>query len=722
MAYKGFIIVESPAKAKTLNKYVGNDYKVMASKGHVIDLPKNRIGIDVAKDFTPKYVVISGKEKTIKELKDVVAQSDAVYLATDPDREGEAIAWHLARALNIPEDSANRIELHEITPDAFKKALDNPRHIDCERVNAQQARRILDRLVGYNLSPVLWKKVASGLSAGRVQSVAVRLVVERQQEIDAFVSEEYWSVAAVLRCLDGNYAPFTAKLLKYKNRKLEITNEEQARTIEAFIKSNPVFVAGDPEKKKQKKEPPAPYITSTLQQDASRRLNFKVTKTMKVAQELFEGLDIGEEGTVGLITYMRTDSTRTADSARQEVAEFIARVFGDDYVGPVRIYKKATGAQEAHECVRPTNVFRSVENLKKYLTSDQFRLYSLIRDRFIASHMASCELNVVTLNIKCGDYRFSSNGSSVVFPGFTKLYNEVKEETEGNEPANVIPPVKAGDELRKEEIQVKQHFTQPPPQYTEATLVKALEKNGIGRPSTYAPIVDTIQKREYVKLTDKKFIPTKLGNVVTDLLVKNFPDIVDVHFTAQVEGELDKIEDGKQDWVSVLREFYEPFNTRLHTVEKEIVKVDSSSIAEETGEMCEKCGQPMIIKRGPYGKFFACSGYPQCKNTKPYTEKIGVACPREGCGGTIIQRRGKKSVFYGCDKYPECDFTSWYRPLDKKCPYCNSLMVLKYSKSNRPYTQCINECRKQQKESEGGNPEVQAAAGEKEKTETTGEN
>ncbi len=691
MSYKGFIIVESPAKARTLQKYVGKDYLVKASMGHVIDLPKNRIGVDVKEGFTPKYITIAGKEKIIKELKDSLKESENVYLATDPDREGEAIAWHLARALGLPMDKPTRIELHEITPEALHAALTNSRVIDEDRVNAQQARRILDRLVGYKLSPVLWKKVTAGLSAGRVQSVAVRLIVERQKEIEAFVSEEYWTVSVILENSDP-YSVFKANLLTFQGKKISISDEKTAFAIKDFLLSEKFYVSANPEKKKYKKEPPLPYITSTLQQDASRRLGFKVAKTMKVAQQLFEGLEIGDEGPVGLITYMRTDSTRISDGSRQEAVELIEKKFGEKFIGKPRVHKKKAGTQDAHEAIRPTNVLRDMEMLRKILTPEQYRLYSLIRDRFLASQMAPCELESITLHINCGDYAFSSQGTSVVFPGFTRIYSEIKEEKDENEEETTLLNLPKGTNLNLKSVEPKQHFTQPPPNYTEASLVKALEKNGIGRPSTYAPIVETIQKREYVKLTDKKFIPTKLGNVVTELLVKNFPTIVDIAFTATLEGSLDKIEEGSADMVNILSNFYEPFIENLNKVEKLIERVESSSIAEETDEQCEKCNSPMIIKRGPYGKFLACSAYPECKSTKPYFEKIGIPCPK--CtAGSVIQKRGKKAIFYGCDRYPECDFTSWYRPLDKKCPSCESVMVLKYTKGGKGYTMCINDCK-----------------------------
>lgn len=692
MSYKGFIIVESPAKARTLQKYVGKEYIVKASMGHVIDLPKNRIGIDVKKNFEPKYITIPGKEKIIKELKSSLKDAEKVYLATDPDREGEAIAWHLSHALGLDEAQPIRIELHEITPEALSAALEHSRLIDLNKVNAQQARRMLDRLVGYNLSPVLWKKVSAGLSAGRVQSVAVRLITERQKEIDAFVSEEYWSIAAMLKPQEHEQL-IKATLATYKKKKININSESEAMQIVEFLKQNPFEVAVEPDKRRHSKEPPMPYITSTLQQDASRRLGFKVSKTMKIAQQLFEGLDLGEEGTVGLITYMRTDSTRVSQTAHEDAIDFISTKFGKNYAGKSRVHRKKTGIQDAHEAIRPTNLRRNMENLKKVLTSDQYRLYSLIRDRFLASQMAPCEIESVTLHTTCGDYGFISQGSSVIFPGFTSVYNELKDDRDVDDSSqSSLPVLPKGTRPILVEIEPKQHFTQPPSGYTEASLVRALEKNGIGRPSTYAPIVETIQKREYVKLTDKKFVPTKLGLVVTDMLVKNFPDIVDITFTATLENDLDKIEEGKEELVKVLGDFYSPFIDNLNKVEKNIERVDSSSIAEETGELCEKCSSPMIVKRGPYGKFFACSRYPECKTTKPFVEKVGVKCPK--CGiGNVIQKRSKRALFYGCDRYPECDFTSWNRPLDKKCPDCGAVMVLKYTKSGKGYTICINDCK-----------------------------
>jgi DNA topoisomerase I len=691
VAKKSLIIVESPAKARTIQKFVESNFSVKASMGHIKDLPKSRIGVDIEHDFSPKYVTIKGKEKVIEELKKEAEKCQAVFLAPDPDREGEAIAWHLNNALNVANTS--RIELHEITRDALKAALQNPGTIDKDKVDAQQARRVLDRLVGYKLSPLLWRKVTSGLSAGRVQSVAVRLIVDRKREIDAFVKTEYWTINVDLS-KEQEKAHFSAELTKENNKKAEIPDGQKAREIEGILKSSPFKVSKNPEKKIQKREPSAPFITSTLQQEASRRLNFNVGKTMKVAQQLFEGLDVGgDEGSVGLITYMRTDSTRISDAARQEACDYIQTTFGADYVGPSRVFKKSKGAQEAHECIRPTGLFRDQENLKRVLSSDQFRLYRLIFDRFIASQMASCQEEVITVDIAADRFHFRAQGRSVLFPGFTKLYTELKDERDKDEESGVqhLPELSAGEALTLRKITPKQHFTQPPPQYTEATLVKALEKNGIGRPSTYAPIVETIQKRGYVDYKDKKFSPTNLGIIVTDLLVKHFKDIVEIDFTAQIEEELDKIEEGKVNWVKVVRDFYQPFNENLNSVEKQIEKVQN--VFEETDEKCEKCQKPMVIKRGRFGKFLACSGYPECKNTKPFLEKIGIPCPKEGCDGSIITKRSKKGVFYGCDRYPKCDFTSWYKPIDKKCPACGSLMVIRFSRGGKAFPQCSDkEC------------------------------
>jgi len=704
VAKKSLIIVESPAKARTLQKFLDKGYTVKASMGHVRDLPKSRLGVEIEKDFQPRYVTIGGKEKVLSELKEEARKSESIYLAPDPDREGEAIAWHLSTMLGIQDIS--RIELHEITKDALKAALDNPSPINMDKVNAQQARRILDRLVGYKLSPLLWRKVTGGLSAGRVQSVAVRLIVERQREIDSFTPVEYWTIAVDLK-KDGQKEVFTAHLARVKNKKIEIPDKKTAGEIEEKLKTGPFTVAKEPERKVQMREPSPPFITSTLQQEASRRLNFNVGKTMRVAQQLFEGLDIGEEGGVGLITYMRTDSTRIAESAREEAVSYINSTYGSEYVGPVRVFKKSKGAQEAHECIRPTSVFRDVENLRKVLTHDQFRLYKLIFDRFLASQMASCRVEVITAEIQSGDYLFRAQGSTVLFPGFTRLYTELKDEKDREDDETKLPELHKDELLTLIKVSTVQHFTQPPAQYSEATLVKALEKNGIGRPSTYAPIVETIQKRGYVEYKEKKFKPTNLGNVVTDLLVKHFTDIVEISFTAQVEEALDRIEDGEADWVRVLRDFYEPFNNTLSTVEKDIERV--KNVYEETDEKCEKCGSAMIIRHGRFGKFFACSAYPECKNTKPYSEKIGIACPRDGCGGSIIAKRSKKGTFYGCDKYPNCDYTSWYKPIDKKCPECGSLLVLKFAKSKKAYPQCVNpQCSKsrmQKKKEEAPPPE-----------------
>jgi DNA topoisomerase I len=692
VAKKSLIIVESPAKARTIQKFVDSNFTVKASMGHIRDLPKSRIGVDIDHDFAPKYVTIKGKEKIIEELRKEAKKCESVYLAPDPDREGEAIAWHLSTALDVPNSS--RIALHEITRDALKAALQNSGTIDMKRVDAQQARRILDRLVGYKLSPLLWRKVRYGLSAGRVQSVAVRLIVDRKRDIDKFQETEFWTITAELS-KPQEKSRFSAELIKENNKKAEIADEKKAREIEELLKGAPFVVKKNPEKRIHKKEPAAPFITSTLQQEASRRLNFNVGKTMRVAQQLFEGLDLGDEGSVGLITYMRTDSTRISEAAREEACEFIRKAYGDEYVGPARVFKKSKGAQEAHECIRPTGLFRNLENLRRVLSNDQFRLYKLIFDRLVASQMASCEEEVITADIDANIFLFRAQGRSVLFPGFTRLYTESKDEKDKDDEGGLqnLPRLSKGDQLTLNKLIPRQHFTQPPPQYTEATLVKALEKNGIGRPSTYAPIVETIQKRGYVELKEKKFSPTNLGIIVTDLLIKHFSDIVGINFTAQIEEKLDKIEEGKARWVNVIRDFYQPFIDNLNTVEKQIEKVQIEKVKivyEETDEKCEKCQKPMVIKKGRFGKFLACSGFPECKNTKPFLEKIGVSCPREGCNGSIVTKRSKRGLFYGCEHYPKCDFTSWNRPIDEKCTACSSLMVIKSSRNGKTFPQCSN--------------------------------
>lgn len=701
---KNLIIVESPAKARTIQKFAPKNFLVKASMGHIRDLPKTRLGVDVENDFAPHYVVIKGKAPIIKELKIAVKAAKEVFLAPDPDREGEAIAWHLA-ALVDQGRVIHRIYLHEITKPALIAALANSSEIDINKVNAQQARRILDRLVGYKLSPLLWAKVTGGLSAGRVQSVAVRLICEREREILAFVAEEYWTLAARL-FKDSPESAFDAMLVQKNQEKIKITNEEQARAAERDLASAS-YAVREVTKKEQRKNPAPPFITSTLQQEASRRLGFRVSKTMQVAQQLYEGLDVGSEGTVGLISYMRTDSTRISEAARAEALEFIGGRFGSEYQGPPRKYKSRPGAQEAHEAIRPTSVLRDPEEIKNSLTRDQYRLYRLIWERFLASQMASCILNVETADISAGEYILRASGTSVKFPGFTKVYEEAKDEEQTNGD-KVLPPLEAGDSLSLLNLDLKQKFTQPPPRYNEATLVKTLEEKGIGRPSTYAPIVETILKREYVKILEKRFFPTELGFVVTDLLIKHFQDIVNPDFTAAMEEKLDQIEEGQANWVDVLRDFYGPFSIVLADAETQVEKVVLEP--EMTDEVCPKCGKPMVIKKGRFGKFLACSGYPECRSTKPFLKEIGLPCPNEGCTGQVIERRGKKAKFYGCSRYPECTFSSWDKPTDKKCGRCGKVMVLRATRGGKFYLACIDrECGKAARvQPEEANQEEQA--------------
>ncbi|GGF96626.1 type I DNA topoisomerase [Paenibacillus aceti] len=669
------VIVESPAKAKTIGKYLGSKYIVKASMGHVRDLPKSQTGVDVENDFNPKYITIRGKGSVLKELKDASKKVKNIYLAADPDREGEAIAWHLAHVLDVDASKECRVVFNEITKQAVKDAFKTPRKINMDLVNAQQARRILDRLVGYKISPLLWKKVKKGLSAGRVQSVAVKIILDRENEISAFVPEEYWSITATLKI---NNSEFEAKFHKYRGEKLELTNEQQVNEILKALEGAE-FKVGDVKEKERLRHPAAPFTTSSLQQEAARKLNFRAAKTMSVAQQLYEGVDLGKEGTVGLITYMRTDSTRIAASAQEEAKEYIVAKFGEAYAPetPRQFSKKAAGAQDAHEAVRPTSALRDPESVKSFMSRDQFRLYKLIWERFMASQMASAVLDTMSVDIPAGEVTFRAVGSKIRFPGFMKVYVEGNDDgtTEDNK---FLPPLQVGDVLTKQTIEPKQHFTQPPPRFTEARLVKTLEELGIGRPSTYAPTLETIQKRGYVAIEDKKFIPTELGELVIEQMEQFFPEILNVEFTAHMEEDLDHVEEGSEDWVRVLSEFYESFEKRLEVAEKEMKEIEIED--EVSDEICDKCGRPMVYKLGRFGKFLACSGFPECRNTKPIIKDIGVTCPK--CKeGHVVERRSKKGrVFYGCDRYPECDFVSWDRPSPIPCPKCGSLLVEKRNK------------------------------------------
>ncbi len=653
--------------------------------GHVRDLPKSQFGVDVQKGFKPKYITIRGKGDIIKELKSAIKKVDRVLLASDPDREGEAIAWHLANLLEIDEHSPCRIEFNEITKQAVQQAVKNPRPIDHRLVNAQQARRILDRLVGYNLSPLLWRKIKKGLSAGRVQSVAVRLICDREEEIQSFVPEEYWSLTAKL--LKDRSGTFEAKLHKIGEEKAHISDEKHARQIISDLQEERFRVI-NVTKRERKRQPAPPFTTSSLQQEAYRKLNFTARKTMMVAQQLYEGLDLGKEGPVGLVTYIRTDSTRVSETAVQEAREFITAKYGQEYApDKVRQLSPKGRAQDAHEAIRPTSVNREPAAVQDYLTRDQFKLYNLIWERFIASQMSPAVIDITGVDIHAGRYVFRATGSIIKFPGFMQVYTEGRDdEEENNNQENRLPELQQGDLLKVRSLVPKQHFTQPPPRYTDATLVKALEEKGIGRPSTYAPIVDTIIKRGYVVREKKHFYPTELGFVVVDLLKNYFPDIIDVEFTADMEQKLDSIEEGDVDWHKILSDFYAPFQKMLAIAEKEIEHIQVED--EVTKEVCDQCGRNMVIKMGRYGKFLACPGFPECKNTKPLLEPTGVPCPQ--CMGELVLRRSKKGrKFYGCSNYPSCEFVVWDEPTNQKCPRCGSLMVIKHNKGKKVY-RCSN--------------------------------
>lgn len=656
--------------------------------GHVRDLPKSQFGVDEKKGFKPKYITIRGKGDIIKELKSATKKAEKVLLASDPDREGEAIAWHLASLLDVDEQSPCRIEFNEITKQAVQNAVKHPRPIDRHRVDAQQARRILDRLVGYNLSPLLWRKVKKGLSAGRVQSVAIRLICDREDEIQSFVPEEYWSLTAKL--LKGRNGIFEAKLHKIEQEKAHIPDETTVQRIISELEDVEFRVAAVTRREK-KRQPAPPFTTSSMQQEAYRKLNFTARKTMMVAQQLYEGLDLGKEGPAGLVTYIRTDSTRVSETAAKEAKEFIAGRFGPDYA-PEEVQRavKKGRAQDAHEAIRPTSVAREPDQIKGYLSRDQFKLYKLIWERFVASQMSPAVFDTTSVDIQAGIYLFRVVGSVLKFAGFMQVYIEGRDdEEEGGEEGN-LPALKEGDLLKLRSLVPKQHFTQPPPRYTDATLVKVLEEKGIGRPSTYAPIVDTIIKRGYVIREKKNFYPTELGFVVVELLKKYFPDVIDVEFTAEMEEKLDGIEEGDVNWVKILEDFYLPFRQMLSVAEKEIEQIQVTD--EVTDEVCEQCGRNMVIKMGRYGKFLACPGFPECRNTRPLLEPTGVACPR--CRGELVLRRSKKGrKFYGCSNYPECEFVVWDRPTNRKCPHCGSLMVMKDARGNKVFRCSDKDCK-----------------------------
>ncbi len=810
---KSLVIVESPAKARTINKYLGSNFTVKASVGHIKDLPPKKLGVNVEQNFEPEYVTISGKGKVIQDLKDAAKQVDAIYLAPDPDREGEAICWHIAKELKRSKKITKniyRVMFNEITKKAISEAMKHPGTIDTNRVDAHQARRILDRLVGYKISPLLWKKVQKGLSAGRVQSVALRLICEREKEIQAFNSEEYWSITTNLR--GQNPPPFNAKLFKIKGKKAKVANEAQATEITNNLKQSKCIV-DNITKKETRKKPVAPFTTSTLQQEASRKHRFPAKKTMWIAQKLYEGIDLGKEGPVGLITYMRTDSTRISDEALQETRQYITEKFGKEFLPQKpHTYKVQKAAQEAHEAIRPTSVYRAPEAIKQYLSQDEFKLYSLIWKRLVASQMKPAVLDVTTIDVAAGsDYLLRATGSVMKFLGFMKLYIEGtdaqndQEEEKGkqNEKDILLPLVEKGELLELLKVVPKQHFTQPPPRYTEATLVKELEKKGIGRPSTYATIISTIVDRKYVDREARKLTPSELGMLITDLLVENFPKILDVGFTANLEAQLDKIEEGSLDWIQSLRDFYEPFNQELERAAKEMrnVKKEREEVTDEVcekcgsamlikygrygkflacsgfpkcrntkpldtpeeqkqaeenatpsespqdnepQETCEKCGKPMVLKKGRYGSFLACSGYPECKNTKKIAQgkkgekpvkdvvmtdekcekcganlvirdgrygkffacsnypkckyvkpmSTGVKCPEEECEGELVQRRARGGkIFYSCSKYPKCKYSLWYKPVPRSCPNCNApFLTERWDKeTEQTYIACLND-------------------------------
>ncbi|MCF6097091.1 type I DNA topoisomerase [Thermovorax subterraneus] len=684
---KSLIIVESPAKAKTISRFLGKEYKVVASMGHVRDLPKSQLGIDIENGFIPKYITIRGKGPLIENLKKEAAKVKNVLLATDPDREGEAISWHLAHLLELPLESPCRVEFHEITKNAVSESLRRPRKIDMNLVDAQQARRILDRLVGYKISPILWRKVKWGLSAGRVQSAAVRMICDREKEIAEFVPEEYWTIEAELACQEGSNS-FIAKLHSKGDEKLSLKNRDMVEKIIADLQKE-IFTVVEVKKGERRRNPSPPFTTSTMQQEAARKLGFTAKKTMMIAQQLYEGLDIKGEGTVGLVTYIRTDSTRISEQAQKEAREYILKNYGTEYIGSgTSAQKNKKNIQDAHEAIRPTSVFRHPESIKSSLTTDQYKLYKLIWERFVASQMAPAVYDTVSAEIKAGDYIFKASGSTLKFSGFMAVYTEgADEETEREE--GLLPELTEGQTLVLLQIKPEQHFTQPPPRYTEAMLVKALEERGIGRPSTYAPIIDTIQKRGYVKKEKGRFKPTELGQIVTEILKEYFSDIVDLDFTAEMESQLDKIESGEENWRQIVESFYGPFKEKLRVAEEKIEEVKIED--EVTNEKCEICGRNMVIKRGKYGEFMACSGFPECRNTKPLIEQLGVKCPK--CGGDIVIRKSKKGrKFYGCSNYPECDFVSWDPPVESPCPRCGGLMVEKTAR-NKKMAVCTNpEC------------------------------
>ncbi|HEO0655008.1 TPA: type I DNA topoisomerase [Streptococcus agalactiae] len=677
-AKKNLVIVESPAKAKTIEKYLGRNYKVVASVGHIRDLKKSSMSIDFENNYEPQYINIRGKGPLINDLKKEAKKAKKVYLASDPDREGEAISWHLAHILDLDKEDRNRVVFNEITKDAVKNAFVEPRQINMDLVDAQQARRVLDRIVGYSISPILWKKVKKGLSAGRVQSVALKLIIDRENEIKAFQPEEYWTI-------DGSFKKgtrkFNATFYGLDGKKFKLSNNEDVKTVLKRIKTDE-FLVEKVEKKERRRNAPLPYTTSSLQQDAANKINFRTRKTMMIAQQLYEGLSLGTAGHQGLITYMRTDSTRISPLAQNEATEFITNRFGANYSKHGNKVKNASGAQDAHEAIRPSSVNYTPESIAKYLDKDQLKLYTLIWNRFIASQMTAAVFDTMKVNLTQNGVTFIANGSQVKFDGYMAVYND----TDKNK---MLPDMEEGESVKKVNTNPEQHFTQPPARFSEASLIKTLEENGVGRPSTYAPTLETIQKRYYVKLAAKRFEPTELGEIVNSLIVEFFPDIVDVTFTAEMEGKLDEVEIGKEQWQKIIDEFYKPFEKELAKAETEMEKIQIKD--EPAGFDCELCGSPMVIKLGRYGKFYACSNFPECHNTKAITKEIGVICPI--CQkGQVIERKTKRNrIFYGCDRYPECEFTSWDKPIGRTCPKSNDFLVEKKVRGGGKQVVCSNE-------------------------------
>jgi len=732
---KNLVIVESPAKAKTIKKILGDSYFIKASVGHIRDLPKKSLGVDVKNNFEPEYEILENKKKVVDDLNAAAKEADEVFLAPDPDREGEAIAWHISSILKKPKKHIHRIEFNEITKTAIQDAVKTPRPINMDMVNAQQTRRILDRLVGYKISPLLWQKVGKGLSAGRVQSVAVKIICDREEEIDAFVAEEYWTIKANLS-KQNSKASFIAELTKYNNEKLEIKNEEQTNKILEVL-SNPEteYKVAKVSTRNTQRKPQAPFITSTLQREASNRLGYSVKKTMQIAQKLYEGIDLGSSGPVGLITYMRTDSTRISDEAKDAAKEYIVSTFGEKYYPKeARVYaKKGKNVQDAHEAIRPSYIDKTPESIQQHLTSEQFRLYKLIWARFLASQMECADVKTISVEIDAANYVFRASSSKIIFDGFLTVYDD----REDDEKTDAIPDLNKDDILKLLSIDPKQHFTQPPPRYSEATLVKALEELGVGRPSTYAPTISTIQDRGYVVKEEKSLIPTQLGKTVNMLLVKHFPEIVDSQFTANMENNLDDIAGNHAEWKKILGDFYEPFAEVLKKAKKEMEKVEilTEHVCTECGkqmalklsrfgsqflgcsgypdckntmpltkdqqpvpedrpsdELCEKCNSAMVIKRGPYGDYLSCTNE-ECKNRKKFIKKTGVKCPQDGCEGELIEKKSRYGkVFYGCDKYPACNFALWNEPSGEKCPECGSMLVKKFLKKGNKIACSSKEC------------------------------